>query len=283
MITALSNQSFLSDVVAIDVDESGVPALSCIPLVDRAVAATLDSGLPSVKRSEDGEEDAVLLCVPIYRSGKIISLAAMLGHAHPNSVGVMEIWRPIGDYEELNLTQGYFAGLDRFQNVSSFVRFEKGSGLPGQVWRNLSFIVHDNLPSHTGFLRAAGASAESLQVAIGMPVLGDNFLASALLISSDASPIARGYEVWRRAEDHFLLESRAYQRLEKSLMFEEEMTLPLEGSLPGLALESGGASISEDPEIVFSGRPFRQSGSCKGVAIPFYEADRMTNILTLLL
>ena len=126
-----------------------------------------------------------------------------------------------------------------------------------------------------------GVVPESLQVAFGIPVFDDHYLASAVIISSDSAPIARGYEVWRCADDHFLLESKAYQRLQQSLELDDGATLPIEGSLPGLAMKTGVASISEDPEIVFSGRSFR-GGDCKGVAIPIYEQERITNILTLL-
>lgn len=287
MTAATSHHSFLSNIIAIEVDDSGSTPVTDNPLIDRVIDVTFETGLPAIKQSSEGEADAVAMCVPIYRCGQIVSVLVFVGNpvdgVHPNNVGVMEIWQPIGQHDELSLTQGYFGGLERFQNVSSFVRFEKGSGLPGQVWRNLSFVVHDNLPSHAGFLRAAGASAESLQVAFGIPVVGDHFLASALLISSDAAPIARGYEVWRCAEDHFKLESSAYQRMEQSQMFEGQTTLPIHGTLPGLALESGVASISEDPAIVYSGRPFRQDTGHRGVAVPFYEAERVTNILTLVL
>jgi len=41
------------------------------------------------------------------------------------------------------------------------VRFEKGSGLPGQVWQDRRGVIHDELATHPGFLRAAGASAEN--------------------------------------------------------------------------------------------------------------------------
>ena len=64
---------------------------------------------------------------------------------------------------------------------------------------------------------------------------------------------------------------------------DDDSKLPMDNNLPALAFHSGIASVSEDPEVVFSGRPFRNTGPCKGVAIPFYEGDRITNILTLLL
>ncbi|QEF97520.1 hypothetical protein Mal15_15600 [Stieleria maiorica] len=283
MIAATSNHSFLTNVIALEVDPSGTMPTCGIAVADRAVAASIESGLPTIKQTVEGEAEAVAICIPIYRAGQITSAVIMIGNTSERTVGVMEIWQPIGEHDELNLTQGYFGPLERFQNVSSFVRFEKGSGLPGQVWRNLGFVIHDNLPTHAGFLRAAGASAESLQVAVGIPVFGDDFLATAVLISSDSAPIARGYEVWRCGEDEFLLESSAYQRLEQSLMYEGSATVPMEGTLPGLAFASGAATISEDPEIVFSGRPIGGGKPCKGVAIPFFEQDRITNILTLLL
>ncbi|MEL6105691.1 MAG: GAF domain-containing protein, partial [Planctomycetota bacterium] len=177
-----SRGTFLKDVLVIDVDGS-VPATCESELVNAAAEKSIASGFPVIEMSE--EEGLVTLVVPVFRSGRIVSLAAFLAWARESAIGVFEIWQPVGEHDELNLTGGYFGSLERFQNVSSFVRFEKGSGLPGQVWRNLSFVVHDNLPRHTGFLRAAGASAESLQVAVGMPVLSDQFLATALLISSD--------------------------------------------------------------------------------------------------
>ncbi|MCO8125423.1 GAF domain-containing protein [Stieleria sp. TO1_6] len=282
-----SHSKFLGDVFAIDVDHEGVAGSTNHPLVDRAVAETMHTGLPCISQSDDGDQDAVVMTVPVYRGDHIISLAALVGCPVDGAVGVMEVWQPVGTFDELSLTQGYFGSLERFQNVSSFVRFEKGSGLPGQVWRNLSFTVHDDLPAHPGFLRAAGASAESLQVAVGMPVAGDVFLASALLVSSDAAPVARGYEVWRCADDELLLESRAYQRLDPGLQLEPQTVVPLSHSqhrsLAALALESGGVVTSEDPAIVFAGRSREDGLNCKAVAIPFYEAERITNILTLIL
>ena len=126
MTSAITHQSFLTDVIAIDVDDVGAPSSSGNRLVDAAVAESLQTGLPAITQSEDGEEDAVAMSVPIYRNEGIISLAVVLGNASPSCVGVMEVWQPIGEYEELSLTQGYFGPLERFQNVSSFVRFEKG-------------------------------------------------------------------------------------------------------------------------------------------------------------
>ena len=282
MSTTLSKRSFLCDLLAFGPEDLIAPIDCRTPSANRAVAETLQSGLPSIKQAIDGEPQTVSMCLPVYRSGRIASLAVFVGIAEANSIGVFEIWQPIGEYDELNLTHGYYGSLERFQNVSSYVRFEKGVGLPGQMWRNLSSVVHDNLPRHSGFLRAAGASAESLQVAFGIPIDDGQFLASVVLVSSDATPIARAYEVWRANGEKLMLESQAYQRLEQTLELEEGASIPIDGTLPGEAIRRGQVVISDDPAIVFSGRPYRQHGSAKGVAIPFFEDDRVTNVLSLL-
>lgn len=274
-----SRGTFLKDVLVIDVDGS-VPSTCESDLVNAAVEKSMASGFPVIEMSD--EEGLVTLVLPVFRGNQIVSLTALLAWASESAIGVFEIWQPVGEYDELNLTGGYFGSLERFQNVSAFVRFEKGSGLPGQVWRNLSFVVHDNLPAHTGFLRAAGASAESLQVAVGMPVRSDQFLATALLISSDLAPIARAFEVWRCGDSEFLLETHAYQNLPPALRLEDGAAVPREGSLPGLALEAGAARVTEDPAILSRGRG-EEMLQGRGIAVPFFEGERLTNVLTLVL
>lgn len=284
---SISHHSFLKSVVAVEIDGNAMSVPTGTDLIDKVVHLSLESGLPAILQAKGDAPDSVAMAIPVYKSGRPVSVAVFVGDATKESVGVFEVWQPVGIHDELSLTHGYFGGLERFQNVSSFVRFERGSGLPGQVWRNLSFVVHDNLPSHAGFLRAAGASAGQLQVAVGIPVCGHDYHASALLISSDAAPIARGYEVWRNADDGFTLESFAYQRLDASLSLESGARMPVEGSLPGLAVKNGGVAVTEDVGLLAVGRGENASEAAgklsSGVAIPFYEADRVTNVLTLLL
>ena len=282
-----TSAKFVTDVFAIDVDGEGAPALSGCEIVDRAISKSLASGIPVIEQPTPEEDRSIALSVPIYRDGRIQSLAGWRCSAGEHSIGVMEIWQPTGEYDELSLTGGYYGGLDRFQNVSSFVRFEKGSGLPGQVWRNLSFVIHDDLSSHPGFLRAAGASAESLQVAFGIPVCSTRYLASTLLISSDSVPIAKGYEVWRYIETDrkFLLEAQAYQTPHDALRLAEGTTVAADGSFAGLVIETEGVAVSDDQAVLLAGRPATTDTDeqFRGMAIPFYEMDRLTNVLTLLL
>ena len=147
---------------------------------------------------------AAAIAIPVICGAKCTSVV-VLALRPSESFGVLEIWKPVGRYAELGLVDGYFGSLERFQNVSSFVRFECGMGLPGQAWESGCSVIHDDLPNHPGFLRAAGASAEALASAVGIPVCGDEFIATVVLINSSDMPIARFMQSWVLDGDSLVL------------------------------------------------------------------------------
>ncbi|MGI9473546.1 MAG: GAF domain-containing protein [Rubripirellula sp.] len=215
----------------------------------------------------------------------VITLSAkQLNDEHDNVVGVFEVWEPVGVYEELALKVGFFGKMERFRNVSSFVRFEKGNGLPGQVWQQRAGVIHDDLSNHPGFLRAAGASADLLVTAIGLPVATNAYHASVLLISSCVSPLARGFEVWQPVDDGFSLLGGAYRGLGDGIDLPAETHLPTGQGLPGLAARAGSAVLSEDVETLFAGRgeAARLPEAACGLAIPYFDGETLTSVATLL-
>ena len=281
---SLSITNFMSQFLAVELDSAGMVATSGVPVVDAAAQESLSTGLPAIKKSDLATDGSVAMTVPVYKQGQIVSMAGFLAHCDQQTLGVMEVWQPIGVYDELSLTLGYFGAMERFQNVTAYVRFEKGSGLPGQVWENRDCIILDNLPSHPGFLRAAGASADSLQLAIGMPVEDEEFLASVLLISSDAFPIAKAYEVWHPDGDQFTLTQAAYQRVSDDMRLEIGAKVPVAAagsppSLVDLALQQGAVVTGEQSERLWIGRDGCEAGSGMGIAIPFYQGDQVHSVL----
>ncbi len=147
---------------------------------------------------------ASAMAIPIFRADTCTSVI-VLALKKSTAAGVFEVWTPYGIYPELKLVDGFYGSLERFHNVSSFVRFERGMGLPGQTWASNHSIIHHDLPNHPGFLRAAGASAESLCSAVGIPVLALDFIAAVVLINSIELPIARGMQAWVIDGDSFEL------------------------------------------------------------------------------
>ena len=210
--------------------------------------------------------------------------AKVLSDDRDDLIGVFEVWEPVGVYQELALFQGYFGRMDRFQNVSSYVRFEKGTGLPGQVWQQRTSVIHDDLSNHPGFLRAAGASADLLVTGIGLPVASTAFHSTAVLISSRVSPIAGGFEVWQADDSHFSFLGGAYRDFADGVQLPPDASLPLDAGLPGLAGNEQGAVLCQDPKIIFAGRNHDTElpESAFALAIPFYDGDKLTSVSTLL-
>ncbi|EMI15927.1 hypothetical protein RMSM_07157 [Rhodopirellula maiorica SM1] len=277
----LSN-AFLCDVRTYDVHDNRCVDNEGESELDRLAIECLQSGTARVVTLQ--QENAVAaLAFPVFRNETIVSIVVLATTAVDQTPGVFEVWSPVGIYEEVALSSGYYGHLARFQNVSSFIRFEKGSGLPGQVWNSLRSIIHNDLANHSGFLRAAGASAGTLETAIGIPVAGENYVASVLLISSNVAPMARGFEIWRAdADGGYTLESASYPDPQIELAIGTSM--PANSGIPALADEHNGATVTENPTILRSGRQFDEDATpIQGcLAIPFYESDAITSVTVLL-
>ncbi len=194
-VTLEDSQSFLKGVFISDVDGSSPAAVEAAP-VDNA-RQVIRTRRPQIEVQNDG----VCLGLPIFFADELRCVVQLCGNVTGKASGVFEVWEPQGAYQDLKLTAGYFGHLDRFQNVSTYVRFEPGSGLPGQAAQAGHSVVHDNLRNHPGFLRAAGASAGELKTALALPIFAPDFLCSVLLISSIPSPMAKRIEVWRMVDD----------------------------------------------------------------------------------
>lgn len=282
-LSTLLNSSLLSDLRVYDVQGSKLTAGDESPLSTLA-AKSVATGTAELLTPDasDNLGFGAAVAIPVYKAGNVVSIAVMAIEPKSVGAGVFELWEPVGVYEEVRLRAGYFAHLERFSNVSSFVRFEKGSGLPGQAWAGAKGIIHDDLANHPGFLRAAGASAGLLQTAIGIPVISSSLKSVAVLISSDANPLAKGYEIWVRDGDEFTLDSCAYQGVSEAARLTAGTKLSSAQGLPGQALSSESA-VSVEPGIeLAAGRDSSEDDFAGGLAIPFFDGDQLTSVTTLL-
>lgn len=281
----ISGNCFLKEVVLTPGDGESAFA-SEQSLCQQAISECRGRGRPVVKVSGASEGTAsscaATLSIPVFYAGRLASILSFVMAAGAEDdpekpVGVAEVWTPRGAYNDLRLESGYFGSLTRFQNVSSFVRFERGAGLPGQAWQAERALIHDELANHPGFLRAAGASADELRTAVGIPVFAEQFIASVVLISSAATPIARGIEVWKPAADQFELVDCAYCDLPETQQLEV-------GSLPagrdcvlGAVVEARSAVLIQESEATDGPT---NAGS---VGIPTYLGTELSCITKLVL
>lgn len=288
--SSIPSNCYLSDVAVFDVEEDGHFAPNrlsgLLPVVEQALA----SGTAEVTTTQIPSEAASAIAIPVHRGGKVVSVVAMLSRRKDESmqepIGVFEVWEPVGPFEEVALKDGYYGDMERFQNVSSFVRFEKGNGLPGQVWDGRRSVIHDDLGNHPGFLRAAGASADLLRTAIGIPVAGERFNSAAVLISSASTPIARGMEVWEVRPDSsdFELTSAAYYQLGDGYGLPIGTICPSDSPPFARMRNENRAMVTDDPKELLAGRDpsLALPGPTSGLAIPFFDGLTLTSITVLL-
>ncbi len=285
--TTMTQPAFLRGFEVYDVDQSGtaIAVTDCAEFSSIAQAIG-HSGQPIIvtERDQLPFDVSAALAFPIYRDGKVVSIVVLIASSSPDAVGVFEVWEPVGFYDDVKLLKGYYSKLDRFQNVSTFVRFEKGIGLPGQVWHRHRAVIHTDLPHHPGFLRAAGASAGALAVGIGIPVFDDDFVASIVLLSAEKSPMARAFEVWLPDDDAFKLLEGFYANVGSEVALAPGATLRHGEGLAGLAATHGGACVSSDVSVCLAGRsvPAVDGAVHSGLAIPYFDGSTLTSIVVLL-
>jgi putative methionine-R-sulfoxide reductase with GAF domain len=280
----------LSAVSVYHVDSGGQLSDSIGAPMEQIAQSAIASGSAQVSTDESviPSDSSSAIAIPVHRGGRVVSVVVLsskrLSDESDELVGVFEVWEPVGIYNELALKHGYFGKMERFRNVSSYVRFEKGTGLPGQVWQQRAGVIHDDLSNHPGFLRSAGASADLLATAVGIPIATTAFHAAALLISSTVSPIACGFEVWHLRESSFSMTGGAYRGVGEGIELPLDARLPLAAGLPGLASQAGGAVLSEDVDTIFAGRNHdaHLPPTACGLAIPFFEGDTLTSVTTFL-
>lgn len=283
---ALPSDCYLSDVVVYEIDDSGAPAPNHADHTDAIAKRCVESGLVCIDNQAESLPPgiAAMMAIPIYRDESTQSIVVFAARdadeSHADPIGVFEVWEPIGPYEEVALSAGFFGKMERFQNVSSFVRFEKGSGLPGSVWQNRRAQVQDDLANHPGFLRAAGASADLLQSAVGIPVANEAYCGTAILISSAVTPVARGIEVWELDDELFKLTSRAYTNVEEAFELAIGSTVDRDAGVLGQTLEHGKPLLFEDVASLMLSRPDSMAMPCPtaGLAMPFFQGESLTSI-----
>lgn len=286
--------NFFSEVRVFNVTDGEIESTH-EPSLDRLVRHAFEIQTPWVERDESSlpAEVAAAIVLPVFRSNSLVSLVVFLakkslpaGTEASELVGVLEYWCPVPPHDEVALSDGYYGKMERFANVSSFVRFEKGMGLPGQVWEKQTAVIHDDLANHPGFLRAAGASADLLQTAIGIPVFAADFVGSVVLISSLKTPICRGFQIWKACEEGFELIDATYNELHDSVCRGPGYKLPAEDGWARLITDSGGAVTSVDETLLTSGESVAESDtdtvpSC-GLAIPNFVGESLDSFVTLL-
>ncbi len=155
------------------------------------VSETLETRLPQLFVLQG----YVGLTFPVVAAGEVRACASLVWES-AGWRGALELWRPYVN-GTLRLT-GFFYGAEQsFALASHQKTFGVLEGLPGLTFDALEPVIFETLSQTRGFLRAEAAAAAGLESGLGVPVVGDQAATCAvLLLSSAASPLASGFEVW---------------------------------------------------------------------------------------
>lgn len=171
-----------------------------------------DFGDSEFMRTEAAGADGLVAGVglPLLYGGKCVAVVVMLFGGGDKALGGLECWLPVKERLELTLGSSFYAGMPRFEKISQYVQFPKGSGLPGGVWESTSPNLLTGLATSKSFIRAAGAGAEGLSSAIAWPVTdyGDKLHAVIMFLSAGRSPLAEVMQVWQPGESNPLVLTR---------------------------------------------------------------------------
>lgn len=146
--------------------------------------------------------------LPVFDGDELTAVMIFLFDDDELARGAFESWLPNTTRHELKLGTGYYSDLDRFRRLSQYLRFPYGAGLPGEVWQTLTPQLIDRLGESSHFLRASGAVADGLDSGLAVPVVSgsEHLNAVFVMLSSNASPIARALQIWVPSETDAVFE-----------------------------------------------------------------------------
>ncbi len=145
--------------------------------------------------SKNGLELAALIAYPVMKGQEVLSVIVLGISAGP---GAFEVWSR-DDRDELSISASYYSGLKSFEFISRHVKFPKGAGLPGTVWKSGQPKLAQDLAHSAGFMRSFAADETELNTGLGLPVgsSAGNSESILLLLSSNTKPFAVGFEIWQ--------------------------------------------------------------------------------------
>jgi hypothetical protein len=223
---------------------------------------------------------------PVFRGDDVIAVVSLLCGSREHTGGCIEVWAP-NDLRELAIVRGFYGQLEAFGELSSLIRFQKGRGLPGIVWeRGLPHIIPD-LRSSAAFIRAAAARTSGVTAGLGVPLYRGKEVAQVLLLlSAQATPLARAFEIWLVDPNGGLTLSEFYYSSDLAV-YTDGKTPPKSPPGQGLAQrvrETGLPFASRAPHTlqpVYGTAPARASFQL-GLGLPVHDGDRIRAIVNLL-
>ncbi len=225
--------------------------------------------------------------IPVIVSGKVNSILTLFVQCSAEATGAIEVWERDRQRDELGLRGAVFSKLGRFANVSHYIKFPRGSGLPGRCWEDRQVKLVDRLGSSPDFMRAAGARAGGLDLGVAVPVMGSEHELHSVIqfLSSSRSPIARVFEIWDVSDDksQIQLRSCSHSQCDSFAEMSKQLQYELGQGIVGTTWETGQAMVSSDLPSVDPKRASAASadGITSAISMPVFVGEYLKSVLVM--
>jgi len=221
------------------------------------------------------------IALPIFAGQFLLSIIVLLCGDDTELAGAIEVWgKNLDRPSELHLIDGYYGCLEKFEMISRDICFQKGMGLPGNIWDyHIPQIVAD-LSTSASFLRASNAQLDGITTAFGIPFIYDEKHEFVLtLLSARGTPIARRFEIWLPDREHnFVSQYTAHSEIPQDV-FSSQQIKKGQG-LIGQVWLTGCPAIGHNPvNDVFIGKDAITDDLKASVAIPVIEDGALTAVV----
>lgn len=256
------------------------------------VGRAWETGVPVFGPADQGDFDGVyldsppaqLIAIPSIKSGECRGVTLLM--CNDDGQGAAELWR-INERHELALAEHWYVNLERFGRISQLVKFPRRAGMPGKVWADRFPRVMGSIATSPHFVRAAGAKAEGLSTAVGIPFMKTamDLEAVLVLLSAAGKPLTRVVEVWAKepGESELKIVSADYGPFIDLAPASRRRRLKTGDGLAGLVYRDNAPRLTCDLQGVEfpRGESFREYGLEWGLGIPVFVGEQLVAAVTL--
>lgn len=219
-----------------------------------------------------------LVAVPFVNDRNAITIVVFgLGEGY----GGLEVWAR-DDRDELSINGSYYHGLNSFEFISQYVRFPRGSGLPGSSWKSRRPKMVKDPGVNADFIRSFAKDPADLTACVGIPVTckyGSDG-AVLLVLSSAQHPFARKIDI-------LTCESRAPTKEEvlPPVRFVESQSTDEAAAANGTVgrMQATCDRLAESRDVLWlkPGDPCLSSESNGALLVPFFDKNQISSVLQL--
>lgn len=171
---------------------------------------------------------------PVFTRGALSAVVVLFVAGESSATGCVELWNLDEARGVLRHAGGHYVQCGELERMSMLLQFQRGVGLPGQVWRDAEPVLMTDVGMATSFIRGALARQLGLELGFGLPIFDGTSLTQVLtFLASAHEPFLRSVELWRTSPGELLLVAA------KGSGMPLQTTLVMGDMLPGKVAQGG--------------------------------------------